>query len=294
MARETVLRGIAAALLALALAGCGGSGRAGMEDVPAAPVPPVLAGASTGTYAFDCGDAGPGHRNADNMITSPGQAGAAHHLHEYVGNVSTGADSTTESLAAAGTTCANGDRSAYYWPVLRTGEPHHGEVRAPSTVELTFRGSPTGKVIPFPQGLRMLAGNAKAVSSGGAYARPSWSCEGFRDRVTNAYPHCPDGVATLRIHDYPSCWDGRRTDSPDHRAHLAYPDPANGNCPQGTFAVPQLRLVLSYDLDGDDFTVDTFPEEKNSAAADHADAVCVLPDEVMARVVECLNSGESC
>lgn len=294
MRTDTAVRVALTAILALGVAGCGGADTADITTVPAVAAPPALPGASTGEYRFDCGDGGEGHRNADNMITSPGESGAAHHLHEYVGNVSTGADSTDASLAAAETTCLNGDRSAFFWPVLRTGEPHDGDIRTPSNVELTYRGNPTGPVVAAPDAMRMLAGNAKAVSSGGAFARPSWSCEGFADRITNVYPSCPDGAATLRIHDFPSCWDGRRTDSPDHRAHLTYPSPANGACPKGTFVVPQLRLVLTYDLDGDDFVIDTFPEERNSAVADHADAVLALGPELMAQIVGCLNENRIC
>ncbi|GLZ76271.1 hypothetical protein Afil01_10780 [Actinorhabdospora filicis] len=283
------MRAVSVVSLLFTLAACGAGGT-DMSDVDPMPVPVALPGASTGTYSFDCGTGGD-HRNGDNMITSPGQPGAAHHLHEYVGNTSTGAGSTEASLLAASTTCGDGDKSAYYWPVLRTGDPHDGEVVTPSRVELQWRGNAAAPVIAPPMFTRMLAGNAKAVSSGGAFARPSWTCEGFADRVTNRYPACPEGAAVMRVHDFPSCWDGRRADSPDHRAHLTYPA-ANGVCQKGTFAVPQLRLVVSYDLGDGPFTVDTFPEEANSAAADHADAVLVVPAELMAEIVRTLNAGE--
>ena len=74
--------------------------------------------ASRGTFTSQCGrNADGAHRNSDNFITSPGVSNAAHHTHDYVGNLSTDGNSTNESLAAAGTTCRFGDKSTYFWPV---------------------------------------------------------------------------------------------------------------------------------------------------------------------------------
>jgi hypothetical protein len=75
--------------------------------------------ASTGTFTVNCGKNENGHFNPDNFIAQPGVKNGAQHLHDYVGNLSTNADSNNKSLEAAGTTCKNGDKSAYYWPVLR-------------------------------------------------------------------------------------------------------------------------------------------------------------------------------
>ena len=52
-----------------------------------------------------------GHHNSDNFIVAPGVTNGAHHTHDYVGNLSTDGFSTNESLAAAGTTCRDGDQS---------------------------------------------------------------------------------------------------------------------------------------------------------------------------------------
>ncbi|KAK3308781.1 uncharacterized protein B0T15DRAFT_118402 [Chaetomium strumarium] len=44
--------------------------------------------------------------------------------------------------------------------------------------------------------------------------------------------NCPDGVR-FEV-SFPSCWNGKDLDSPDHRSHVAYPDLVlNGNCPEG-------------------------------------------------------------
>ena len=88
--------------------------------------------ASTGTFTVNCGKNENGHFNPDNFIAQPGVKNGAQHLHDYVGNLSTNADSTNESLQAAGTTCKNGDKSTYYWPVVRidTGEDEAAEAAA--------------------------------------------------------------------------------------------------------------------------------------------------------------------
>src|SRR5436309_9923197 len=80
-------------------------------------------GASTGTFTVDCGLNQNGHLNGDNVIAQAGIKNGAQHLHDYVGNVTTNADSTDQSLAAGGTTCKNGDQSTYFWPVIRTNQP---------------------------------------------------------------------------------------------------------------------------------------------------------------------------
>ncbi|MDT7782818.1 MAG: hypothetical protein QOF58_1237, partial [Pseudonocardiales bacterium] len=76
-------------------------------------------GATTGTFIVDCGRNENGHFNPDNFIAQPGVRNGAQHLHDYVGNLSTNADSNNKSLQKAGTTCKNGDKSAYFWPVVR-------------------------------------------------------------------------------------------------------------------------------------------------------------------------------
>jgi hypothetical protein len=75
--------------------------------------------ASKGTFTVDCGLNQNKHFNPDNFIAAPGVKNGAQHLHDYVGNLSTNADSNNKSLSKAGTTCKNGDKSAYFWPVIR-------------------------------------------------------------------------------------------------------------------------------------------------------------------------------
>ncbi|MBB5954270.1 hypothetical protein FHS29_000840 [Saccharothrix tamanrassetensis] len=176
---------------------------------------------------------------------------------------------------------------------------NEGEIQRPEVVDITFRGSPTGEVTPMPRFLRVLYGDAKVSTNGPRNARDSWTCTGFEDKVLiNKYPICPQGSKVKRIHDFASCWDGTNTDSANHRDHIVYAD-RNGKCPRGFKAVPQLRISLTYDIPRDvqqngQYAVDAFPEEKHNPFSDHDDFANVMPDEIMQRVVNCINTGKRC
>ncbi|NJC85500.1 DUF1996 domain-containing protein [Planosporangium mesophilum] len=264
--------------------------------------------ASRGTFVSLCGRNENNHRNPDNFIVAPGVSNGAHHVHDYVGNLSTDGFSTDQSLAAAGTTCKGGDRSTYFWPVLRgrgkagpdVAEPGGGQdsnvgvILRPTDVRLEFRGNAKTKVRAMPTFLRVITGDAKAGTNGPANARAAWTCAGFEDRTTVKYPICPKGSRVQRILDFPSCWDGRNTDSPNHRSHIVFPK-NDGSCWQRTVAVPQLRMVLSYDVPaGSLISLDSFPEQKHNPLTDHADFTNLMPDALMRLAVDCINAGRSC
>ena len=123
-----------------------------------------------------------------------------------------------------------------------------GEIVQPAAVVIEYRGNAASKVVPMPKFLKALTGESKPTSRGPANARPSWTCSGFTDRLTDKYVICPEGSQVMRVHDFASCWDGENTDSANHRDHLAFPNPATGACPAGTQAVPQLRISIAYNI----------------------------------------------
>lgn len=275
---------------------------------PAIVEPPPGPDASTGTVEVSCGRNEEGHHNTDNVISTPGEHEGAHHTHDYVGNLSTDAFVTDASLAAAATTCTNGDRSVYYWPVLRLldsqdggGHQHGGEldnngtIVEPSSVRITYRGSPVSPVVAMPRFLRVSTGDAHAVTNGPRpFARVQWGCSGQSQRLRDRYPQCPAGEQVMRVFDFPSCWNGLTSDSESHRTHIVFPAD-NGVCQGGFFAVPALRIELAYDVpSGQRFAIDSFPEEQRSARADHADFINVMTAEQMAHMVTCLNTGQRC
>jgi hypothetical protein len=275
------------------------------------PAPRSGPAASTGALTSRCGRNTDGHRNSDNFITAPGRSNGAHHVHDYVGNTSTYGGSTDQSLAAAPTTCEQGDKSVYFWPVLRdirhAGEDadrpgggmdgNLGHILVPVRVALDFLGNRQAKVQPMPRFLRIVTGDAKAVTKGpDARARALWSCSGTPGRASSThYPICPAGQQVQRVGEFPSCWNGADTDSEDHRTHVTFPDEVTGACPTGTMPIPRLRITLSYDVPpGRSFAIDSFPDQQRNAATDHFDFENVMPASLMSRVVDCVNSGRTC
>lgn len=81
--------------------------------------PRPTAGASTGRFTVDCGTNGNGKFSPDNPVAQPGIRNGAEHVHDFVGNLAITANSSDADLDASGTTCRNGDKSSYFWPVLR-------------------------------------------------------------------------------------------------------------------------------------------------------------------------------
>ncbi|MFD4028965.1 DUF1996 domain-containing protein [Streptomyces sp. NPDC058637] len=268
-------------------------------------------GASRGTFSTDCGRNENGKFNPDNVIAAPGVSNGAHHMHDYIGNQATDAFSSDDDLAGGATTCRNqGDRSTYYWPVLRlqNGQDENdvdadgggrdqnvGEIQTPSRVTLKFVGSPVGKVTAMPRFLRIITGDAKAFTNGDANANASWSCTGFEDRqLKDKYPICPEGSQVVRSFAFQSCWDGRNTDSANHRTHVAFAQD-DGRCPNGFRAIPQLVQRIVYDVPpGPGFAVDSFPEQLHKPGTDHGDFINVFDDRVMKKVVSCVNGGRRC
>ncbi|MFI6863759.1 DUF1996 domain-containing protein [Streptomyces sp. NPDC050421] len=278
---------------------------------PNADKPARLRGASRGTFTTECGRNQNGKFNPDNVIAAPGVSNGAHHMHDYVGNRATDAFSGDDDLAAGDTTCRNqGDRSTYYWPVLRLQngaaendadadgggrDQNTGEIQTPSQVTLKFVGNPTGKVTAMPRFLRIITGDAKAFTNGDANANASWSCTGFEDRqLKDKYPICPEGSQVVRSFAFQSCWDGQNTDSANHRTHVAFTKD-DGRCPNGFRAIPQLVQRIVYDVDpGPGFAVDSFPEQLHKPVTDHGDFINVFDDSLMRKVVSCVNDGRTC
>ncbi|MFH9551651.1 DUF1996 domain-containing protein [Streptomyces sp. NPDC017435] len=310
----------------------GNGGRAGNGPVaadfvdittvrPNVRTPRISRRASQGTFTTRCGVNANKLYNSDNIIVAPGVGNGAHHTHDYVGNQDNNAFTSNDQFAAAGTSCRNqGDKSTYYWPVLRLqdgtrefdaqrqgggAEGNTGRILTASQVTLDFVGSPRGKVVAMPKFLRIITGDAKAFTNGTANANAAWSCTGFENRqLTDKYPICPEGSRLVRTSNFQSCWDGRSIDSANHRAHVAFADPRTGACPSGFNAVPKLVQRLVYDVDapslGDNgksspfYAVDGFPEQMHKPVTDHGDFINVFDESLMNRMVQCINTGRKC
>ncbi|WP_329311422.1 DUF1996 domain-containing protein [Streptomyces sp. NBC_01262] len=268
--------------------------------------------AATGTFTSNCGTNAEGQHNSDNVIVAPGVVNGAHHIHDYVGNKDVSGASTNESLAAEGTSCSNGDQSAYYWPVLRDltkvgadadlaqgggGEGNVGAILVADSASIVYKGSPASKVVAMPRFLRIITGDAKTLTNGLGNANAHWSCTGFEDKVqlTEQYPICPQGSKVVRSFSFQNCWDGANTDSANHRTHVAFADAASGVCPSGFVAIPTLTMRLVYTVpSGPNYAVDGFQSELHKASTDHDDFINVMSEQLMNQAVQCINSGKKC
>ncbi|EKX62447.1 DUF1996 domain-containing protein [Streptomyces ipomoeae] len=274
---------------------------------------------STGTFTTSCGTNENENRNSDNVIVAPGVSNGAQHQHDYVGNQSNNAFASDQDLANAQTTCQNqGDKSSYFWPVIRLQDGTNdidanapgggqdgnvGRIVEPSQAELKFVGNKKGDVVAMPQALRIITGDAKSFVNGLGNANTNWSCTGFEDRVvTDKYPICPQGSSVVRTSFFQSCWDGQNIDSANHRTHVDFVE-ADGSCSNGFQAIPQLQVRLVYDIPAPSiqngqlqnaYAIDSFPDQLHKAITDHNDFINFFDQNTMNQMVQCINSGQDC
>ncbi|PWN94171.1 hypothetical protein FA10DRAFT_264739 [Acaromyces ingoldii] len=113
--------------------------------------------------------------------------------------------------------------------------------------------SSTGKIVAFPKGFRMLAGDAMARQPANTTQLRnaiSFVCLNYdgQSPQTSTIPTgpCPDGLRAQIT--FPSCWDGKNLDSEDHKSHVAYPEGDNadsGDCPSSH---PHRFMTLFYEF----------------------------------------------
>jgi hypothetical protein len=207
------------------------------------------------------------HTAPDDPIVAPRDPGGAH-LHEFFGNVSTNAYTTTRKLRRGGTTCAqHGDKAAYWVPALYNA----GRRVQPNLMITYYR---TGQLLdpsvirPFPRGLRMIAGDGHA-SRPQSTRVTDWGCDGDGPIGSSEPPRsCPDSPLRLRV-IFPNCWDGKRLDSTDHKRHMAYSYRHKRQCPRShPVALPTLKVHVRYDVRG---PLDGLTFSSGSSATAHAD-----------------------
>ncbi len=184
------------------------------------------------------------HAAPDDPIVFPGKAGASHR-HSFVGNRSTDASSTYASLRAAPTSCDRAADTAAYWaPTLYRGST----VVEPEGATIYYRRATLGEVQPFPDNLRMIAGDATATAPQGLRVT-YWNCgaPGGVPPSSTIPTSCPNVKGSfLRLHiRFPSCWNGTTLDSTDHRSHMAYA--VRGSCPSThPIALPAIELIYRF------------------------------------------------
>src|SRR4051794_5907941 len=279
---------------------------------------PVLrpAAARAGSFKVSCGYIASATMDP---IVAPGISHFGH-LHEFFGNPLVHASSntddplvSTDSLFAAGhSTCLNQgddtrDRSAYWIPALlqRQADGSMREVAPEGRPTFYYLGdaSPSSSIRPFPHGLRMIVGDKNAaVPQDLAVVR--WQCLGGV-AVAPSRPQCLDdvtvaGTPRLRLQlNFPNCWDGKDTDTPDHKSHVARSDSAR--CPADhPVPIPRLQMLVTYPIaGGPDASMSPLPGavalSSGGVFSMHGDFMNGWTDDSLAdRVASCLQADVTC
>ena len=229
------------------------------------------------------------HRNADDPIVFAGEPGRSHD-HTFLGNDTTNAFSTLDTLKAGTSSCRRpGDTAAYWVPSLVTST---GQAIEPLRATVYYRRRTLAPVRAFPQGLKVIAGNSKATAAQGLRIT-SWNCGPVAEiRPQATIPTCPDALRQgLALHvQFPDCWDGVNLDTPDHQSHMAYS--VRGACPAGhAVAVPALQVNVRYPSAGGPGLV----LSSGGQLSGHADFFNAWRQPALVRLVDaCLNALRHC
>jgi hypothetical protein len=208
------------------------------------------------------------HFAYDDPIIYPNQPGASH-LHMYWGNTATNAATTYSASSSAadksditqfgGSTCQafEMNRSAYWIPAMLDRRRGAKRVVLPQSIVLYYKSYDPRAVRPFPQGVRLLAGN---VGPNGTHASAPfetsddlyWSCgsSGAAYNKTNRIPtNCRPGDPINATITFQQCLavdaSGKPVlSSPDFQSHTARIN-ENDQCPAShPYRVPQITYLI--------------------------------------------------
>ncbi|WP_371478670.1 DUF1996 domain-containing protein [Kitasatospora sp. NBC_00315] len=186
------------------------------------------------------------HNLPDDPIVFAGQPGKSH-MHTFLGNTTTEANSTLASLQAGSTSClAPGDKSGYWMPTMYDGDTAVNPVGL-QTIYYKSSVNDYTSVRPFPPGLKFVVGSPSATSTQFATDPgfvAGWECGNSYHNIDLPID-CPGGGQVNVRFQAPSCWNGLYLDTPDHKSHMAYP--VNGSCPADhPVALPMIEFKMAF------------------------------------------------
>jgi hypothetical protein len=244
------------------------------------------------------------HRKPDDPIVAPGLPGASH-MHSFVGNKAVDAHTTAGDLQKfTATTCKPAvDHSAYWVPTLY-------EAATKKPVETTgfrvyYRSLRTNSkgIMPMPNGLRMIAGDAKKKVPTPRGAQGQFYCafygpgdiDGYARSDNGNWPICGEPASLHFMLQFPDCWDGKNLDSPNHKDHVAFG--TNAGCPSAhPVRIPALTFDIAYGAKGSKagYYLSSDPAGR-SASSMHGDAFVMWDaDELNQRVRNCIAQRRTC
>lgn len=284
-----------------------------------------------GAVRLTCGSAGTGRFDPK---VYPGDKTGKSHLHDFYGYVALTPDSTYESVRGAPasegrSTCNYGpytaQRSAYWQPAMLDGQ---GNVIRPDYVTIYYKRRPLtdpivsdpnnpryqGKGVNLPNGLffifgyDMITGKAptggvrfitvEPGSNGQPDAGPQTEFKTLKDAASSGkmYP----GSSLWVRGSAPSCWDGERADSANHRDHMSYPGYGSWGylkCDAAhPYVIVEYSLITTWRVQaGDDpkqwrFSSDEMHPELPAGSTYHGD-IWFLWDPTVIRIAETAPNG---
>ncbi|EOO03943.1 hypothetical protein UCRPA7_627 [Phaeoacremonium minimum UCRPA7] len=205
------------------------------------------------------------------------------HLHQIVGGNSFNItmDPDTHDLAALSTctSCTFKQDLSNYWTAVMFFHHKNGSyTRVPQVGNggpqgrLVNKGGldvyyiPSGKTTAFKKGFRMIAGKASNTDPSkvdkSAICHRCWTSTSDNNFVggapctgsdTVAIPKDPSCKMIRQTIIFPTCWDGKNLDSPDHQSHVAYSSGSGatggGACPSThPVKLPQIMYELMWNV----------------------------------------------
>lgn len=213
-------------------------------------------------------------------LVNPGSVPSPH-LHQIVGGNSFNAsmDHPTHDLPAASTctSCTFSEDFSNYWTAVLYFRARNGTFkRVPQFVSDGLRGvggitvyyipstNNQSSVTAFKPGFRMLVGDATSSTPGPSrkVCHRCMPASGDKSNINCGAPDdqslpkefCPGGIRSVIT--FPTCWDGKNLDSPNHMSHVAYAigSKANdvgptGKCPAShPVVIPQVMYEVMWDV----------------------------------------------
>ncbi|RDB26225.1 hypothetical protein Hypma_006280 [Hypsizygus marmoreus] len=197
-------------------------------------------------------------------IVNPGKVSG--HVHSVLGGSNFRMNTNTADLRKSECTSVPipQDKSNYWFPHLyfqwSNGDFSSLSGGAVICKDASYLCDKPGTTTAFPDDFRMLSGDPTLRTydpNSFAQQAITFLCLDFNGVTTkhNSLPTkaCPSGIRAQV--NFPSCWDGKNLDSPDHKSHVAFLSggPDSGSCSDPKFPVTLPRIFIEVYWNTGDF-----------------------------------------